>query len=203
MKKIGQFLNDVVTWLVAFGAFGLFAIALIDSALIPLPGGADAVMMILSAARPVRMPLYAFAAALGSTIGCLILYYFSQRAGARALHRFTPEKQARVQNLIERWDILAVLVASLFPPPFPFKLFVITAGVFRFPILRFACAIFAGRLFRFLLWGFFAIKYGEQAKSILARNYPLIGVGVAALLITVFVTKNLLRNRSRKSAAGS
>ena len=55
----------------------------------------------------------------------------------RALSKFSEAKQKRVKDLIERYDMLSVLVATLLPPPFPFKLFVITAGVFRFSLLRF------------------------------------------------------------------
>ncbi len=41
--------------------------------------------------------------------------------------------------------MMAVLVATLLPPPFPFKLFVVTAGVFRFSLVRFMLAIIVGR----------------------------------------------------------
>ncbi len=195
MKKIARFLNEVVTWLVSFGAFGLFAIALLDSAFVPLPGGADAVMILLSTANPSRMLFYAVAATLGSTIGCVILYYISQKAGSRALSRFSDEKQVRVRSLIERYDLLSVLVASVLPPPFPFKLFVVSAGVFRFNVLRFAIAIAVGRFFRFTVEGLFAVRYGAQAGAVLARYYPYIGLGVAAVLIGFFVMKNLLKNK--------
>ncbi len=194
MKKIARFLSEVVTWLVSFGAFGLFAIALIDSALVPLPGGADAVMILLSTANPRRMPFYAIAATLGSTIGCVVLYYISQKAGSRALNRFSPERQERVKSLIERYDVLAVLVASVLPPPFPFKLFVVSAGVFRFNIARFAVAVAVGRFFRFIVEGVFAVRFGAQAGAVLARYYPYIGLGVAAILVIFFATKNLLKN---------
>lgn len=185
--------------LVAYGPFGIFAIALLDSALIPLPGGPDAVMMLLSAARPGWMLFYALAATLGSVVGCVILYYISKRAGRRALERFSPKKQARVKELIDRYDVLSVLVASVLPPPFPFKLFVISAGVFRLNVLRFAIAIAAGRAFRFLLEGYLAAHYGEHAKDILARYYPVIGIGLAALLIIVFVLRGLMRKKEEVS----
>lgn len=201
MKKISRLLNKFVAWLVTFGAFGLFVIALIDSALIPLPGGADAVMMILSSATPSLMFAYALAATLGSVAGCVILYFISRRAGQQALNKFSPEKQQRVKDLIERWDVLAVLIASLLPPPFPFKLFVISAGVFRFNLVRFALAVAAGRFFRFVLEGYLAIRYGEQAKEVLAKNYPFIGIGVAVLLIVFFAAKNLLSKRKIDSAS--
>ena len=195
LRKITNGLDHVAQYLVAFGPFGIFAIALLDSALIPLPGGPDAVMILLSAARPRWMPLYALAGTLGSVIGCVILYYISRRAGGRALERFTAEKRARVKELVDRYDVLSVLVASVLPPPFPFKLFVITAGVFRLSVLRFAAAVAVGRAFRFLLEGYVAVRYGERAKDFMASNYPVIGLSVAALIVVVFVARNLMQKR--------
>jgi len=139
------------------------------------------------------MILYAFMATAGSAIGCWILYLISRRAGSRALSRFSEAKQKRVKELIERYDMLAVLVATLLPPPFPFKLFVITAGVFRFSLLRFMIAIIAGRAFRFLLEGYFAVRYGAEAKAILARYYPWIGLGVAVGVVLFVIVRKLLK----------
>jgi membrane protein YqaA with SNARE-associated domain len=192
-RKVTNGLGHVTNFLVGFGPAGLFAIALLDSALIPLPGGPDAVMLLLSTERPAWMPLYALGATVGSVVGCIILYYISRRAGRRALEKFPPSKQARVKELVDRYDVLSVLVASVLPPPFPFKLFVITAGVFRLSLLRFAVAVAVGRAFRFFLEGFLAVRYGERAKDILAENYPAVGLGLAALIIVGFVVWGLLR----------
>src|SRR5207253_788705 len=142
--------------------------------------------------------LYAAAATLGSTAGCIILYYISKRAGRRALERFSKEKQKRVKDLLDRYDVLSVLVASLLPPPFPFKLFVISAGVFRFNIVRFAIAIAAGRAFRYLLEGYLAAHYGDHAKELLARYYPAIGIGLAVIIIAVFIGRTLLRKKEEE-----
>jgi membrane protein DedA with SNARE-associated domain len=129
-------------------------------------------------------------ATAGSAIGCWILYLVSRRAGARALNKFSETKQRRVKNWIEKHDAMAVLVATVLPPPFPFKLFVVTAGVFRFSLLRFMLAIIAGRAFRFLLEGYFAVRYGAQAKEILAKYYPWIGLAlVLAIVLFVFVKR--------------
>lgn len=158
-----------------------------------MPGGVDAVLLLLSASRPSWVLVYVAAATIGSTVGCVVLYYISQRAGHRALARFSESKQKRVKNLIDRYDVLSVLVASLLPPPFPFKLFVVSAGVFRLNLVRFTVAVAAGRTFRYLLEGYLAARYGDHAKEILGRYYPAIGVGLALLIIIVFVGKNLLR----------
>jgi membrane protein YqaA with SNARE-associated domain len=125
----------------------------------------------------------------GSALGCLILYLISRRAGARALNRFSEAKQRRVKNWIERYDMFAVLAATLLPPPFPFKLFVVTAGVFRFSLTRFMLAIIVGRAFRFLLEGYFAVRYGVQAKEILTKYYPWIGVGLVVGIIVFVVLR--------------
>lgn len=185
-------------YFVALGPFGLFAVALLDSTFVPLPSSADALMILLTIAHPRLMILYAGLATAGSAIGCVILYYISRRAGSRALRKFSPAKQQRVKGLIVRYDILSVLVASLMPPPFPFKLFVVSAGVFRFSVMRFMVAIIAGRMFRFSLEGYFAIRYGAQAKQILARYYPWIGLGLAVLIIIFFVTRNLLKGKAER-----
>src|SRR6266480_6062965 len=158
-----------------------------------MPGGVDAVLLVLSASRPAWMLIYVAAATIGSTAGCVGLYRISRRAGKRALARFSESKQKRVKDLIDRYDVLSVLVASLLPPPFPFKLFVVSAGVFRLNLLRFTIAIAAGRTFRYLLEGYLAARYGEHAKEILGHYYPAIGIGLALLIIILFVGKNLMR----------
>ena len=186
-------------YLITFGAFGLFVVALLDSTFVPLPSSADALMLLLTTAHPRWMLLYAFMATAGSALGCWILYLVSRRAGARALRKFSEAKQKRVKELIERYDMAAVLVATLLPPPFPFKLFVITAGVFRFSLVRFMIAIVAGRAFRFLLEGYFAVRYGAEAKAILAQYYPWIGLGMALVILIWVSSRSLRKQRSARS----
>ncbi|HEX8500979.1 MAG TPA: VTT domain-containing protein [Pyrinomonadaceae bacterium] len=204
IRKITNGLTAVKDFLIPFGAFGLFAIALLDSALVPLPGGPDAVMIFLSTQSPARMPLYALGATAGSVLGCVILYHISRRAGRSALEKFPESKRARVKELVDRYDVLSVLVASVLPPPFPFKLFVITAGVFRLSLARFAAAVAVGRAFRFFLEGYLAVRYGDEAKELLAENYPAVGLGIAALIVVAFVLKRLLgRKKGRRPGAGT
>ena len=194
-EKITSGLEQFGQYLVTFGPYGLFAIALLDSAFIPMAGGPDALLIALSLKTGAPWPLYALLATLGSTIGCVILYYISRRAGRRALARFSERKQKRVKELIDRYDVLSVLVASILPPPFPFKLFVITTGVFRLNVWRFALAIAAGRAFRYLLEGYLAARYGEHAKELISRYYPVIGLSLAVLIVLIFLVRSLRRRK--------
>ncbi|MCM3872051.1 MAG: VTT domain-containing protein [Pyrinomonadaceae bacterium] len=203
IDKLIKHLSRLSDYLIAFGPFGLFAVAVLDSSFVPLPSSADALMLLLTAAHPRWMVFYAIVATAGSTLGCWILYSASRRAGRRALNRFSESKQQRVKELIDRYDVLSVLVASLLPPPFPFKLFVITAGVFRFSLTRFIVAIVIGRGFRFLLEGYFAVRYGAQAKVFLAKYYPWIGLGLAVTIIAGFLIRSLWKRRSGENVEAS
>ncbi len=203
IHKVTGGLGKLSHWLLSFGPFGLLAIAFLDSVLVPIPGGVDAMLLLLAASRPSWVLSYVAAAMIGSTAGCVGLYKISERAGHRALNRFSEKKQKRVKDLIDRYDMLSVLVASVLPPPFPFKLFVVSAGVFRLNLVRFTIAIAVGRTFRYLLEGYLAARYGEHAKEILAHYYPAIGIGAAVLIIVFFVAKNLLKRGSRREAVSS
>jgi membrane protein YqaA with SNARE-associated domain len=194
--RLVQYLSRLSDYLIAFGPLGLFAVAVLDSSFVPLPSSADALMLLLTAAHPRWMVFYAIVATAGSTLGCWLLYSASRRAGRRALSRFSESKQKRVKELIDRYDVLSVLVASLLPPPFPFKLFVITAGVCRFSLTRFLVAIMVGRGFRFLLEGYFAVRYGAQAKMFLGKYYPWIGLGLAVIIVAGVLTRSMWKRRS-------
>lgn len=193
--KIMAILAGVSKYLLAYGAFGLFAISLFDAALVPLPAGADATMILLAAARPSWMLLYVVAGTIGSIVGCGILYCVSRSIGSVALKRFSPERQARVKSLVDRYDLLSILIASIMPPPFPFKLFVVTAGVTGMNFIRFLIAIIVGRLFRFLLEGYLAVQYGGQAKELLARYYPVVGIALSGLILIIFLVYGFGRRR--------
>lgn len=202
LSKVTGALSKFTHYLVSFGPLGLLTIAFLDSLMIPMPGGVDAVLLLLAASRPSWMLIYVAAATIGSTAGCVGLYRISQRAGKRALSRFSESKQKRVKDLIDRYDVMSVLVASLLPPPFPFKLFVVSSGVFRLNLLRFTLAVAAGRTFRYLLEGYLAARYGEHAKELLARYYPAIGIALAVLIIIAFVAKSLMKQSAKTEPSG-
>jgi uncharacterized membrane protein YdjX (TVP38/TMEM64 family) len=94
-----------------------------------------------------------------------------------------------------------MLLASVLPPPFPFKLFVLSAGAFKMKLWRFVAALIVGRGFRFLLEGIIAVKYGEQATEIFKHNYPKIGLGVAAAILVIYLFNSLLKKRRREATS--
>ena len=185
-------------WLVGFGTLGLFTISLLDSAFVPLPSGPDLIMITLSAASPAWMPVYALAATAGSTIGCTLLYLAARRAGVRALRRVSAERRDRIENLLGRYDMLALIVPALLPPPFPFKPFVLGAGVFKLKTARFVIAIFIGRAARFLIEGWLAIEFRDDAWPLIKRH-GLKVLAVVGVILIISLAFKFYRMRSRRS----
>jgi membrane protein YqaA with SNARE-associated domain len=207
LKKISRLLLKLKDYLIAMGPLGLFGIAFLDSFAIPMPAGVDVALVLLTVShetgRTSWMLLYAGMAVLGSTAGCVCLYLISRRAGHRALNRFSEKKRKRVMELIDRYDVLSVLVASLMPPPFPFKLFVVSAGVFRLSLLRFTIAIAVGRAVRYLLEGFLAVRFGDEAITIVQRYSTPISLAAIGLIIIVFIGRTLVRRARGPQPASS
>jgi membrane protein YqaA with SNARE-associated domain len=167
-------MESLKNFLLALGIPGVIVIAAIDSAGVPLPGGPDAVVMLVSWQNPAMTVFVALAAALGSVIGCFFLYLVGKKGGEVALRRFDSSKKERVMGWLRRNDVLTVFIAVIGPPPFPTKIFILGAGVIQMPWTRFFAAVFAGRFLRFLGEGYLGARFGDQAAEVLKSYYPKI-----------------------------
>ena len=189
LERLGQYL-------LVLGVPGLFLIALLDSAAIPMVGGPDAVILLLSWRHPSQLPAIVLAAAIGSLLGCLILYRIGRTAGRLVLERFSKEKQTRVMRLIERNATWAVFLSVTMPPPFPTKPMILAAGVFRTPLTAFGGAVFAGRLIRFSLLAWLGARFGDQAAQMIKAHYFTIIVAVIGIALVVLLFRRLRRKQN-------
>ena len=178
--NILSWLDKLKNGMVALGPFGAFLIALLDS-FVPIPGGTDLAVIALSAREPALAPVTVLAAVAGSVIGSTIVYIGARKAGQAALARVKPQRRERVENLLGRYDVLALAVSAMLPPPFPFKVFNLAAGVFKLQIGRVVLAVAIGRLVRFSIEAVLAVQYGEAALDIIKRHGIVI-VGIVAVL---------------------
>ena len=95
----------------------------------------------------------------------------AQGGEALVRKRFTGGTIERAHGDVAAHGLLAVLVPSLLPPPAPFKIFVLLAGVAGMRRCRFAAAIAIGRgdpVSSAL--GVLAVRYGEQGVDFIAQN---------------------------------
>jgi len=175
-------------WIQAFalglGAPGLFIVAFLDSSFLSLPEINDILLIWMVTEHKTRMPMYALASTLGSIAGCVVLYYVGLKGGdALIRRRFHADRVDRALGVIQRNGILAVLIPSLLPPPAPFKIFVLLAGVAGIPISRFVLAIGIGRGIRYFGEGLLAIRYGDQAIAYLENNLKFVSLALVGLLV--------------------
>ncbi|HWP85888.1 MAG TPA: VTT domain-containing protein [Terriglobia bacterium] len=199
-------MNRLAGWveqlLLPLGVWGLGTAAVLDSCFLPFPSGVDLWLITLSVRNPSRTPLYVLVAAAGSVAGASLLY-LAARKGEEAFlkkKRIAAEKMERVRRKIERQGSLAVMVAALLPPPAPFKLFILAAGLLRFRWSRFAAALFVGRLIRYGLEGYLAVRYGRQAWQMLLNAGPW-ALAVAAVAGGLLLLLFWLRHRTPSPAS--
>lgn len=181
------------------GIPGLLLISFIDSAAVPLAGGPDAVIILLSWRRPAMTFLIVLAAAVGSTLGCMVLYGIGRKGGERALSRFNPEKVAWIERKMQDYGVWAVFAAVMAPPPFPTKPVILAAGVLQASKLRFAASVFAGRMVRYSLLGYLGAKFGDQSAKIIKAHYPEIFIALLCGIL-LLVLLRYFRNKRRHSA---
>ncbi len=181
-------MTQIVAALAAFaeaiGGPGLLLIAFLDSSFLSFPQANDLLIILMVIKNPDAMPYYATMATLGSVAGCVTLHAVAAKGGEPFLRkRVRGSRIDRATGLIRRHGLLAVLIPAILPPPAPFKLFVLLAGIAGIPRGRFAIAVAAGRGFRYFGQGLLAVWYGEEAIAYLrihGRQTFLVAAVVAA-----------------------
>jgi membrane protein YqaA with SNARE-associated domain len=181
MSRLADWIRSTA---LAFGAPGLFVVAFLDSSFLSLPEINDLLLIWMVTQHKSRMVLYAGAATLGSIAGCLVLYYIGRKGGdALVRRRFNTARVDWALGIMQRHGVLAVLIPSLLPPPAPFKIFVLLAGVAHISAARFAIAIGIGRGLRYFAEGLLAVWYGDQALGYLEENLRTVSLVVVGLLV--------------------
>jgi membrane protein DedA with SNARE-associated domain len=100
----------------------------------------------------------------------------------------------------QRHGLMAVFIPSILPPPSPFKIFVLLAGVADIGVGRFAATIAIGRGIRYLALGLLAVRYGDEAFAFIEAHEREAAVALV-ILIAAALAGYLVwtRAESRKS----
>jgi membrane protein YqaA with SNARE-associated domain len=187
LLKLRQWIMATVP---ALGAGGIFLVAFLDSSFLTFPVINDLLVIQLSILHPLRMPLYAASATLGSLAGSLCIFYLARKGGEVYWHRHTAGRAEHIRQWLSQNSFLAVAGSAILPPPSPFKLFVIAAGVLEMEVRPFSLALLAGRGFRYLGIGFLAVRFGAATEDYLFKHKL-----VLALAGLVFITLSFLAAR--------
>jgi membrane protein YqaA with SNARE-associated domain len=163
-------------------------LSFLEASVFPVPP--DPLLMALCLGKPKRSLWYAaicsFASVLGAVFGYMIgwglwelvdnfffTYVFSHNAFLYVSERY------------EENAFIAILGAAL--TPIPFKVFTITAGVFKINLLILILASAIGRSGRFFLEAVLIYFFGEQIKTFIDRYFNILVTLFFILLLVGFI----------------
>ena len=193
-----SFIKWVYGLALSLGGPGLFVVAFLDSSFISLPQINDLLVVLMVVRNKPLMPYYALMATAGSVAGCYVLYLIAERGGeaflAKRLHRGHVE---RALALYRKRGVLTLMVPALLPPPAPFKLFVLLAGVAEVRPLAFVTSIAVARGLRYIVIGALAVRYGDFALNLLQEHGRETALWVAVFIVAAGILWWLWKRSSR------
>ena len=182
----------------ALGGPGLFVVAALDSSFISLPQINDLLVVLMVTQNKSLMLYYAAMATFGSVAGCYVIYYLAGKGGEAFLRKRTRAGGLeKTLALYRRHGLLALMVPALLPPPAPFKLFVLGAGLAGVRPLPFVTAIAVARGARYIALGVLAIYFGDAALELMrtrGREVALWLVGLILLAAIAWWARGRLRS---------
>ena len=191
-----SFISRIHLFAIGLGGPGLFGIAFLDSSFLSLPQINDLLVVLMVTQNKSWMLYYAAMATLGSVAGCYVIYYLAGRGGEAFLRRrMKAGHLERSLAAYKRHGLLALMVPALLPPPAPFKLFVLAAGVAKVRPLQFVAAIVIARGARYVALGILAIYYGDAALELMRTHGRTVALVLVGLIVAAAITWWLLQRR--------
>jgi membrane protein YqaA with SNARE-associated domain len=175
--------RQVVTMPVSLAAPLMIFIGALDSSLLSLPEVNDYITIARVANNPHEVYYFPLFPAIGSMAGCLLLYHIAKRGEQFVSRRFHPRQLDRVKGIYRRWGLIALIIPALLPPPMPFKVFVVTAGVLGYPVGRFALVIMIARTIRYYFWGTLAYFFRDEVRKMI----DWLGGNMLEILLAVLI----------------
>jgi membrane protein YqaA with SNARE-associated domain len=166
------FVLQFLHFIFRIGYFGPLVMGILDSSFLVLPFGNDMVVVGMVAQNRHGVPWYVISAAIGSTLGALILALVARKLGEEGIRKVAGDKQyKRITKSIGRRAGVAVALAGLAPPPFPFTTVIAGVAAVDYPIWRILVINFLARGVRFAILAVLALRFGPTVLRI-ARSEP-------------------------------
>ncbi len=179
----------------------MILIGALDSSLLSLPEVNDYITVARVANNPNEVYYFPLFPAIGSVIGCLVLYRIARRGEQFVTRRFHPRHLDRVKELYRRWGLFALVIPALLPPPMPFKIFVATAGALGYPIGRFTIVILVARMVRYYFWAVLAFFFRNEVRKMIdwlgEHLLIVLGVMIAGIALVILARWLFLRLKNR------
>jgi membrane protein YqaA with SNARE-associated domain len=179
---LAKWTHWILAVLTPLGIWGVMGFAFVDAAFLGMP--LDAIVGGYVYAAPRRFLLISAMAAAGSVLGSIVIYWIGYKGGEVLLvKRIGEERFNKIRASFERHEFLAIMLPSMLPPPTPFKLFVLSAGVAEMRFTHFLAAIFFGRFLRFCILSVLVIRFGPEIVDFvgnMVHNHARLAIAIVA-----------------------
>ncbi|HKG58407.1 MAG TPA: VTT domain-containing protein [Pyrinomonadaceae bacterium] len=187
---------NVIGLPIYFAAPAMIIIGALDSSLLSLPEINDYLVVGRCFKDPRAAFYFPLFAAIGSVIGCNLLYTIVRRGGQAVLRkRFPLQSIKRVERVYERFGFFAIAIPAILPPPLPFKIFVATAGALEYPRWKFLLTVMIARSLRYYVEGILAVYYGRRVLLFMKDNGLVIVSIVGTLVLIGLIVYFVIRQR--------
>ncbi len=191
--------SSVITWardvFGPTGAYGLFAVAFMESSFFPIPP--DLLLIPLCLASPDLALFYAFICTAGSVIGACFGYFIGIKGGRPVLLKFAREHTVKkVEDYFAKYGSWAVGIAGF--TPIPYKIFTIASGVFRFDLSKMIIVSIVSRGARFFLESVIIILWGNQILAFMDGYFEVLTIIVTAGVIGFYLIYKKLKNKTTR-----
>jgi len=160
------------SWVLHLGGPGLIVVGLVDNSVIPIPGGMDVFVILLTARSRNLWIYYALMAVAGAVIGGYVTYRLARKGGKESLEKKIGKGRAeKVYKRFEKRGFSTVAIGAMIPPPFPIVPVLMAAGILQYSPKKFLSALALGRAIRFFALAFLGRLYGTAIIGWLTRYY--------------------------------
>ncbi|MDM8517645.1 YqaA family protein [Desulfobacterales bacterium HSG16] len=179
----------VIRWAeTPYGAWALFVLAFCESSFFPIPP--DVLLIALAIAIPEKALKYAMICSIGSVmggcLGYLIGWQFMTSIGVKIIDFYgLAGKVDYIRQLFITYDAWAIGIAGF--TPIPYKVFTISAGLFKINFAVFIIASAVSRTARFFILGGLIYKYGAKIQGFIDKYFNILAVAFAVALVGGFV----------------
>lgn len=191
----------LINFFVRLGVFGPLLLEALDSSFFYVPVGTELLLFALIHGEGARWMwiVYALSAAAGSVVGVFMFDAAVRRLGEEGVKRLVkPRRFEKWKRRMEKHTGWVVFVASALPPPFPFRVTMMTASALQCPRPRLLLSVFAGRALRFSAEALLILYFGRAFLRVMESDafeyviYFLTFIAVAGSALLIY---RLVRSR--------
>ena len=200
---MSRFFHHLLLFFLHLNYFGPLVLGIADSSFLFLPFGNDLLVVALVARHHQGYLLYVLSAACGSTLGVFFLDLVARSLGEENIQKVVGRRRFQyLRKKIGQRGAIAILLACLAPPPFPFTPVLATNSALGYPRRRLLLLVGISRGMRFLIFGYLALRYGPAILRIAkSDNFKLAMTAFILLCIvgSVFSIVNWVRKSRVRS----